>query len=169
MATYPVIPAGARITSGLLTSMQPMVAAKTVTTSRVSTTTLAADPELQLPVEANAEYTVFFYFRVSGIDAGDMDLQFTTPAGGTGSWAVTGFLVQSQVDSGTRSGARRAMNAEIGLSTPSTATAQVYEGSGRLIMGSTAGNLTIDWAQNASNATATSMEADSWLRLDRIA
>jgi hypothetical protein len=41
--------------------------------------------------------------------------------------------------------------------------------SGLFRMSSTAGNITLQWAQNTSDATATVMYTDSWLQFTRIA
>lgn len=168
MSVYPNLLAGQRITAELLESMQPLWVGKTVTTDRASTTTISADPELVLPVEANAEYVFEFYWRVSGITAGGIDIQITTPTGATGSYSCN-RLAADQADTGTRTSTRLLFNVETEFSTPSTSAHQVIEGSGRVITGGTAGNLSIDWAQNASNATATSMTSDSWIQLTRVA
>lgn len=167
MAVYPRLYAGQRLTADLLESMQPLHAAKTATTDRTSTTTVTADPELQLDVEASAEYEFAFYWRVSGITAGGVDIQPTTPAGGSGSYSCT-RLIADQADTGTRTSTRISFNVETEFSTTSTSAHQVFEGTGRLYT-SSAGVFSIDWAQNASNATATSFHADSWIRLKRIA
>jgi hypothetical protein len=170
MAVYPELYAGQRATADLLTSMLPLHAAKASSTGRASTTTISADPDLQLPVEANAQYFIHFYFRVSGNAAADMDIQFTTPAGCTGSYSVTGRLAGASAGDGdARTSTRIAFNVETQYSTPSTAAAQVNHGAGRLITGANAGTLSIDWAQTVSNATASVMESDSWLELRRIA
>lgn len=168
---WPEILAGQKITGTLLNNMMPVTAIKTASTSRASTTTISADPELQLSVEAGAEYVGEFYFRISGVAAGDMDLQFTTPAGATGSWGGTRLTAPAADDGtgGARTSVRAALNAEISLSTPSTTTAQVVNGQFRITMGGTSGTLSIDWAQGTSNATASVMEADSWIRLKRVA
>lgn len=168
MSVYPTLLSGQKITTTLMESMLPQVAIKTASTTRTSTTAISADPELQLPVVAGAEYVGEFYFRISGNSAGDMDVQFTTPAGATGSWA--GYrLVAASVDGGTGTTVRAALNAEISLSTPSTGTAQVVEGQFRITMGGTSGTLSIDWAQGTSNATGSVMEADSFIKMRRVA
>jgi hypothetical protein len=170
MAVWPNLYAAQRATADLLTSMLPLHAAKTSATSRASTTTITADPDLQLPVEANAEYLIHFYFRISGTAAADMDIQFTTPFGCTGSYSVTGRLAgSSAADTDPRTSTRIAFNVETQFSTPSTAVAQVSHGAGRLITGPNAGTLSIDWAQTVSSATASVLEQDSWLELRRIA
>lgn len=168
MSVYPNLLAGQRITAALLESMQPLWIGKTVTTDRASTTTISADPELVLPVEANAEYVFEYYWRVSGITAGGIDIQVSVPTGATGSYSTT-RLAADQADTGTRTSTRIAFNVETEFSTPSTSAHQVIGGFGRVITGSTAGNVSIDWAQNASNATASSMHSDSWISLRRVA
>lgn len=169
MSTYPTIYAGQRITAALLASMLPLEAVKTGSTSRASTTTVSADPELQLTVAAGADYVGHFYFRISGDPAGDMDVKFTTPGGGSDSGSWGGYhLNAGSADGGTGTTVRHALNAEITLSTPSAGTAQVVTGDFRLTIGATGGTFSIDWAQNVSNATGSVMERDSFITLKRV-
>lgn len=168
MSKYPAIYAGQRATADLLNSMLTDVAVKTSSTSRASTTTISADPELSLSVEASAEYIFECYWRVSGVAAGGIDIQVSVPTGTTGSYSPAARLAADQSDSGTRSSTRVSFNVETEYATPSTSAAQILQGYGRVIVGSTAGTLSIDWAQNASNVTATVFESDSWIRLTRI-
>jgi hypothetical protein len=150
--------------------MLPLHAAKASSTPRPSVTVISPDPDLLLPVEANAQYLIHFYLRISGNPAADMDIQFTTPAGCTGSYSVTGRLAGGAVgDADVRTSTRLTFNVETTYSTPSTSAAQSNHGAGRLITGPNAGTLSIDWAQTVSNATASVMESDSWLTLKRIA
>lgn len=169
MSVYPVLLAGQRITADLLTSMLPLHAAKTASTSRSATTTVTADPELQLEVAANAEYAIHGYLRISGPAAGDMDIKFTVPSGTTGSYAVTGRLAgTSALDTDVRTSTRISFGVETQFSTPSTSAAQANHVVGRMITSSTSGTFSIDWAQTVSDATATVMESDSWIMLKRI-
>jgi hypothetical protein len=170
MAVYPNLYAGQRATADLLTSMLPLHAAKASSTSRASTIAISADPDLQLPVVANAQYLITFYLRISGNATADMDIQFTTPAGCTGGYGVTGRLAGTSAGDGDiRTSTRLSFNVETQFSTPSTAAAQINHGAGRLITSATAGTFSIDWAQTVSSATASVMESDSWLMLKRIA
>lgn len=167
---WPEILAGQKITGTLLNNMMPVTAIKTASTSRASTTTISADPELQFTVEAGAEYVGEYYFRISGDPNAFMDAQWTTPAGATGSWEGTGRLLgTATTDGGTRTSVRMALNAEIRLATVSTGSAQTVGGAFRITMGGTSGTVSIDWAQGVSNATATVMEADSWIKVRRVA
>ncbi|OQR64785.1 hypothetical protein B6E66_07445 [Streptomyces maremycinicus] len=169
MSQWPQIYAGDFLDADLMMSMLPLDARKTVSTSRASNIVVAADPELVLTVAANAEYRIEFYFRISGDPAADMDIKFTVPSGATGSYTVTGRLAgTSTADSDARTSTRIAFGVETQFSTPSTAAAQANHGAGRLIT-TTGGTFSIDWAQTVSNATASVMEADSWISLRRIA
>ena len=169
MSQYPQIFAGDLLDADLLMSMLPLDARKTVSTSRPSTTTVTADPELVLQVAANAEYTIHGYLRISGDPAADMDIKVTVPSGATGSYTVTGRLAgASALDSDTRTSTRIAFGVETQFSTPSTSAAQANHVVGRLTT-TNAGTFSIDWAQTVSNATGSVMEADSWISLRRIA
>jgi hypothetical protein len=169
MSQWPQIFAGDLLDADLLMSMVPLDARKTVSTSRASNIVVAADPELVLTVAANAEYRIEFYLRISGDPAADMDIKVTVPSGATGSYTVTGRLAGTSVaDSDARTSTRIAFGVETQFSTPSTAAAQANHGAGRLIT-TNGGTVSIDWAQTVSNATATVMEADSWISLRRIA
>lgn len=167
---WPEVLAGQAITGTLLTNLMPVTAIKTASTSRASTTAISADPELQFTVEAGAEYVGEFYFRISGVSTAFMDAQWTTPAGATGSWESTGRLAGTETsDAGVRTSVRMALNAEIRLATVSTTSAQTVGGTFRITMGGTGGTVSIDWAQGVSNATGTVMEADSWIKVRRVA
>lgn len=169
MSQYPALYAGQRFTAGVASSMLPLFAAKEVTTDRASTTTVTADPELVLAVEANAQYIYTFYLRISGNTTAQIDIQKTTPSGATGSYSCTRLSAGAASDTGgTRTSTRIAYNVETTFAPISTSAHQVLEGSGRLITSSTSGNFSIDWAQNVSNATASSIHSDSWIRLERI-
>lgn len=173
MARYPTLYAGQRFTAELASSMLPLFGAKSGTTDRTSTTTVTADPDLQVEVEASAEYELTFMLRISGNQTGRIDIQFTTPTGATGSFSCTRLVSTATADSGdateVRSSTRLTYNVETTFSPISTTAHQVLIGSGRLITASTAGIFSVDWAQNVSNGTATSMHSDSFIKLVRIA
>lgn len=169
MSKYPSLYAGQRATADLLDSMLPLQATKSADTSRASTTTLTADPDLQLAVAANAVYTVIGYIVYSqnatassttGITIGwsgptSATLQWTS-GGTSGPTATTTQDVVSNSISGTRS-----LPSNLG-------TSMVAMPFGKLVTSSTAGTLAMTWAQVASNATATLMRAGSWLELRRV-
>lgn len=169
---YPALYAGQRFTAGVATSMLPLEALKTATTDRASTTTVTADPELVIAVEANAEYILTGYLRISGTTTPKMDIQISVPSGTTGGYSCTRLSTSATADSGdaneVRTSTRITFDTETTFNTISTTAHQVLQISGRVIVGGTAGNLSIDWAQNVSNATACSMHSDSWISLRRV-
>jgi len=173
MSQYPVLYAGQRFTAALASSMLWLDAFKTASTDRTSTTTITADPELQIAVEANAEYEFQFMLRIGGNTTGKIDIQMTTPSGATGSYSCTRLSTSATADSGdateVRTSPRILYNVETTFNPISTSAHQVLIGSGRLITSSTAGTFSVDWAQNVSNATATTMHQDSFIKLRRIA
>lgn len=166
---YPTILAGRRLTGSLLTSMLPLPAAKTATTARASTTTATADPELQVSVEANAEYVFHAYIRYSGDTAGDLKCAFTGPSGSSGSWGARTMDAAATTATGNSQAVRTPIGTTKSIGCISTSVPQTFNVEGRLITGGTAGTFSFDWAQDTSNATGTGIEADSWFILHRIA
>lgn len=180
---YPSLAAGQRITGALLRSMLPQTARKTSDTPRSASTTATADPHLTFDVEANAVYTIHGWIKFDGDTAGDLKVQLTVPSGalgefiavGTGNNVVgstaapalqantqgaTGYLVRMESGDVNVSRNYGALGAGVGLTLIVYATVRV---------GSTAGTVSIDWAQAASSATATDLFTDSWLEMRRTA
>ncbi|MFJ4863391.1 hypothetical protein [Streptomyces sp. NPDC088748] len=162
---YPTWTAGQRVTAAQLTAMQPITAVKAANTSRTSTTTLAADPHLVLPVSANATYLLDGWIEYDGaFGAGDLKADWTLPAGATIRWGLhanaSGDTTQKYASS-TAAGTLTAGTYGVG------SFANGARPAGYLVIGGTAGNATFRWAQNSSNATATTLYAGSWVRLLR--
>jgi hypothetical protein len=116
------------------------------------------DNELKWPLSANLTYTFLLFIAYDSSTVADIKIQFTLPAGATMAWHGTGLdtaLAYKNV-------------ANIGA-----ATASAYGGagaglgrlitvSGSVIMAATAGNLTLQWAQNTAEASNTSVRAGSY-------
>lgn len=168
---YPTFLAGQRITAALLRSAQPQVIRKTADTSRSATTTFADDPHLTFAVEANGVYVMDGWVKYFADPTPDIKIQFTTPSGTLGEWAwimpgsgtlttgTAGYSIRTETNdvSGSRTGYG---TSDSTMFTPMSALWRV---------GSAAGSITMQWAQNTSNATATVIYTDSWLRFQRIA
>lgn len=166
---YPDWKVGQKVTAALLAAMQPIRATKSVDTARASTTTLAADPHLVLPVLANAVYDLDGYIEYDGNfgGSGDLKLDWTVPAGTTMRWAprsnASGDTTQ-KFSSGSV-----AYNLAVSAGTYGVGTTRnSLSPRGWVITSGTAGNLTLRWAQNSSNAVATTLYANSWVRLTRV-
>jgi hypothetical protein len=132
--------------------------------------TLQDDDDLVLPLEANASYAFDAFFIYDGATGGDLKVAFTVPAGATLAWSGYGQSTGATIASGvintfalTSSGSAAGVGA-IGAGQKLTVRPQ-----GIVRTGATAGNLQVQWAQNASDPTATTMFTDSWLRAQRVA
>jgi len=140
---------GISVTAGLGSDR---FARKTANTSRASTVTTTVDPHLVVAVEANATYNVLanLVWRPSG--SGGFRFKFTGPSGAE--------MVYMDNDSGSV----LAINTELTFNVTTGASI-----GGTLVTAGTAGNLSLFWAQNVSNATNTTLNEHSALWLRRVA
>jgi hypothetical protein len=169
--SYPALAAGQRITAALLRSMLPQTVRKTADESRSATTTYADDTHLVFPGEANAVYTVFGWIKYFADPTPDLKLKLTAPSDALGEWA---WLMpgSSAGASGTAGYSIRTETTDINAGRTGYGTSDSQHNTplaGVIRMGPTAGNISIQWAQNTSSATATVLYTDSWLSFQRIA
>jgi hypothetical protein len=154
---------------------QTRYVAKTADETVTSSTTLQNDDHLILSVVANAVYTftLDLYMQESTDFAGDFKMSFTCPTGATfdmhGAGAHATSLTAGTSSDGEWIGklatASAAATLGFGVGTGLTA-ARVY---GRLVMSSTAGNFQLQWAQNVSDGTGTTLKAGSIMTMTRVA
>ena len=133
-----------------------LYAVKASDESVTSSTTLQDDEHLFASVAANSVYEVTVALRGTANSSGDLKVQFAGPAGATGLFGAG--KDHSCVTLGTPNG-------PISLS---TATPDTVFFMGTLTVGGTAGTFKLQWAQNTSNATATTLQAGSYMVLRRI-
>ncbi|MDX2702138.1 hypothetical protein PV350_04665 [Streptomyces sp. PA03-6a] len=161
--------AGQRVTAGGLNKMLPLVAYKPATTSRSSNTTATADPDLaiSIPADALVSYIIEAFLSVTGAAISTGDIKVGLSYSGTlsmATWMGTGTTTASitntnffgkSVDGTTQSyGVNGGQFSQVVLNGQITPT--------------TAGTLSVVWAQNTSNATATNVRLSSWIKLTRI-
>jgi hypothetical protein len=142
----------------------PVYTYKTALTSRASNTTLTADPHLIAAMAANAMYDLIGMLDYEADATGDMKFQFTLPASATMNYAWTGY---TPADSISVNGGNTASTVnQIGGGGAGVARSVLLLGN--IVTSSTAGNLGINWAQNASVVTATIWHQYSYLKLERV-
>ncbi|MDJ0460575.1 hypothetical protein [Streptomyces sp. H27-C3] len=182
---YPNLLAGQRLRASTLRDMLPMTARKTSDTSRTATTTAVADPHLTFDLVANAVYIMDGWIKFDGPAAADLNIDWTAPSGTLGEWAAMGAGNGQVVSANTTPALIADTQSSRGYlvrteSTDITAarsfgclgtglaplTAVIH---GTIRVGSTAGTYSLDWAQLVSDAGATTLYTDSWLRFVRIA
>lgn len=134
---------------------------KSADESVTSSATLQNDNELSLAVAANKTYVFDVYLAYTAGTTGDFKAALTFPSGATAfaaisatdgsSWTTTGLQISS---GGSVSGGG------LGVTIP-----VLQRWTGVLMVSSTAGTLQVQWAQNTSNGTATTVKAGSVMML----
>jgi len=144
----------------------PVVVFKAADEGPITTTTLQNDNELILPVAAGASYLLDGYLIATGntIGSGDLKIGFTVPSGASFRFTSLGYSLTSTATL-AQSAARSSGTASNGVDGSAASPVWVR---GNVITTSTAGNLTLQWAENTGNATGTSVLAGSWLMLRRV-
>ena len=148
------------LTSGGSGGSNPMVSKiKSADESRASNATLQDDSELYFSIGANEKWT--FRFVVQGQSGTTPDFKFAVTAP-TGASCSVGSIDPE--------GATSVSNLGCGVSTglvPGNNTNDIYEITGSISNGSTAGPVRLQWAQNVSNAGATIVREGSYVNAVR--
>lgn len=155
--------------SGLIAA--PYVVRKTSNETVTSSTALQNDNELLAAVLANTLYRVDMFVIYDGATTGDIKLGFTAPAGATFDWTATAF--DPAIGAGALIGSVKLSHSTIASAEPAGAVGtgagnrSVARIAGWLLVAGTAGTFQFQWAQNASDATATTVLAGSVLEITR--
>lgn len=150
-----------------------VTAYKTANESVTSSTTLQNDDLLLLPVVANARYIMdaqLFYSGATDGATGGLKLGWTGPSGATMTWSSYGVnqnLAPATVNYNVVGEAIGGLPRPLATSGVGFTMSCVPRG--LLNTASNSGNLQLQWAQGGSSATATIVQAGSWIRLTRIA
>jgi hypothetical protein len=143
------------------TAVPHLVVRKTSDQSVTSSTVFVSDTALVLPVLASEIWWFKFNIIYSAVAAADIKFQWTFPASGE---FITTFFITNASDV-----LQIQQIATTTTPTPNTVTGQgittkiQVSVEGMFINSSTAGNVTLQWAQNASNGTGTIVHANSTL------
>ena len=171
---FPNITAGRRITTGLLRQMIPVIVVKQTFTSRTSTTTAADDPELTFPLEANSTYLVEFavkYNTPGPSGTAGFKTIWTVPAGAGGSRTALGpgsTQTNSNADNISMRSGVHGYTTEVAYGSRNS-TSQLALWESAVVTTSNAGTCALAWAQQTSNATATTVLGGSYMRITQLA
>lgn len=132
----------------------------------ITTTTLQNDNDLILPLAANSSYELDGYLYATGatINTADIKIGFTAPSGTTYRFTTLGYDL-SVSPSPKLSQALSSGTSSHGVNGGSASPVEIK---GWVTTSSTAGNFTLQWAENTGNASGTSVLAGSWLKVRRI-
>lgn len=136
-----------------------VLARKSVDQTVTSSTTLVNDTALTWSLaDANTRYAFDLYLAYTGATAGNLLVGWGVPAGAAMAWFATGL--------DTALAYKNLANLSAGTTTSFGAAGvslgRVAQVSGTILLDSTTGSFTLRWAQNTSNASATTMRAGSF-------
>lgn len=164
--------AGGRTVSAADAVGSRKVALKTADTSRASNATPSDDPHLTFAVTANAKYVVDGWVKYSALTDVDLTIDWAIPSGALGEWtghgAGLGTTAQTTSGYSIRTEANDVSQTRNFSGTDTSAELTVLI-KGTLRVAGTAGTYALQWSQGTSNASATVVYTDSWVRLERIA
>ncbi len=149
----------------------PLFAYKTADEAVTSSTTMQNDDHLVLAVAASTVYLLEAFLVYDASTASDLEVQWSTPAGTTGSWhpgnvGAAAASSSSPIISLYRNIGQSSTLGGIGTGAGNILVSNVR---GLVAVSTTAGNFRLQWAQTTSGATASTIYANSWLRLTPVA
>jgi hypothetical protein len=150
--------------------VQQVHALKTADETVTSSTTAQNDDHLLVPLLASTKYWVEFFIIYDAVQAADLKIQWSVPAGSTLRWTHGGLgtSVTTTIGEVSRLFRDHTQIGTIGGPSASGGTLAVVSGEGWIDVGGTPGNLQFQWAQNASNATGAVVKANSLLIAQRL-
>lgn len=147
-------------------AVTPLYVEKAANESVTSNTALQDDDHLVLAVAASTKYKIELPLFYNASASGNLKVAFTFPAGASLLVRGNGYLV-----GGTFTSNLNYINASSGVTTLSYAggSAPSVLLVGILTVGATAGNLRLQWAQDTSNASPTTIIAGSSMEARKVA
>lgn len=141
--------------SGVGGSANQLTVIKAAPETVTNSAALQNDNELLFPIGANESWAFRFVVQANAGTQPDIQFAVTAPTGATctvGVLDAEGAVAVGNLGCGVTSGL-----------VTGNGTADVYEITGSVTNGTTPGNVTLQWAQNAANATATTVYAGSYV------
>lgn len=149
---------------------QVVFARKTADTSRLNTTARVADPHLVNAVQANTTYEVNGMLVFDGSTTGDFSMDISVPAGAALLYDTFGQGTAATTTEGTVLTGSAAGGSGRSFGATGAGTNMTIQLTGVMTVGGTAGNLTLNWAQNALDAVVpTILKTNSFITLRRVA
>lgn len=152
---------------------RPLIAVKSANQSWTADTVLSDTTDLSVAVEANTVYEVMVVLRYEAATTGDLKTAYVYPASATLAVAEDSLIGAATATSS----ARAAGGSTSGTASPKAAQTSGGAGAGVgtwfrshgiLRVGANSGTFKIQNAQNASDATATTVYADSYIKLTKV-
>jgi hypothetical protein len=146
-----------------------LIARKTADESVTSSSILQDDNHLNLPVLANEVWQIEYNLLYAAPAAADLRIAFTFPSGGRIDASVFWFTAGTGVVNIARWSTATSPAADQILDAGGASVRFLAPIRGLYANGSTGGTLTLQWAQGTSDATATTLYANSTLYAVKLA
>lgn len=172
MARYPSLFAGQKLTAALLQSMIEDWTIKAGTSTRTSTVTVTPDAELTaIALPLGTHYVEFRGLMAGAVGAATGGFQCVWNFTGTASGFRTTLGMAAGSATASTGTIMRTSSANLTSTgqTYGTYTGQLHIIETAIVTVSVAGNLSIDWAQGVSNATATTLAPGSYVKWKQVA
>ncbi|KKN75269.1 hypothetical protein LCGC14_0382680 [marine sediment metagenome] len=138
---------------------------KTADEDVTSSTTLQDDDALLFAIGASERWVFEFFIIWKSTTTGDIKFTITVPSGATGAWV----LGRQEGTGGSEPTYRGSLTFGAGVLAEATSTnhygTHIW---GAVLNSTTAGNATLQWAQNTSDATKATVFTHSWLRAMQV-
>lgn len=135
-----------------------------------TSTALQDDNHLIVPVKVDGIYRIETFLIVDGPAAADLKLGWSAPSGSTLHWTSAGLT--TSLGAGAQSASYKLPYLGLadtdGVGLADVGTKVIARPSGLLLVGASAGNLTLRWAELTSSGTVT-VYAGSWIQLTKVA
>lgn len=149
---------------------QRLRAVKTANETVTSSTVLQNDDALTLTLDANSVYRVYMVLLIAGVTAGEIKTSWTVPASATGFKNCMGPGSDSTARDGVAATMRYGVHAftatvNYGVNDAANFVHAVEQG---VVTTTTGGTFVLQWAQQASSGTASTIAAGSFLIAEKI-
>jgi hypothetical protein len=134
-----------------------------------SDTTLSDVTGMSVAVEASSTYIIDGFVAYTSASATpDLKAAFSVPTGATGFWTLFGMDTADTSPGDINTAYAAALTTTLVAGTDATFTQQAAAIYGFIDVSTTAGTLQFQAAQNTSSATSMTVEAGSWIRLQKV-
>lgn len=147
----------------------PNIVRKTSDTTRTSTTTVADDPQLTFTAEANSTYFIQTWLIYSGSNAGDFKYSWTVPAGTSGiRWSLGESVGATDYASTTMRTSAHQPGTDVAFGCHTTGLFNGALDTAVFTTSSTAGPITLRFAQNSSSTDATTLRSGTVMTYTKV-
>jgi hypothetical protein len=167
------LPAGARLLASEINAALPIYMRASSDTTKTSSTALGDATGMTLELEASSTYVMDGYLAYTAGATGDLKVAWTVPTGTTGHWCLYGLSTASTASVGDLDARRitafgdantQSIGGSDSLSGSLAALPRLY-----VVTSTTAGDITMRFAQNTSSGTSTIIRIGTWVRAVKVA